>query len=144
VSAGEVEQELGRPSAVFRTARCCNPIPGDDVIGYRTPDNEIVIHKTRCPSATHLAANYGNRIVPVRWVSTKILSSLIRLSLRGIDRIGIYHQITGVISEGFSINIRNVHLISHDGIFEGHIDMYIHAASDLESLIEHLKTLKGV
>ncbi|MBR3286573.1 MAG: bifunctional (p)ppGpp synthetase/guanosine-3',5'-bis(diphosphate) 3'-pyrophosphohydrolase [Bacteroidales bacterium] len=133
-----------RPAPVFRTARCCNPIPGDDVIGYRTPDNEIVIHKTRCPSATHLAANYGNRIVPVRWVSTKILSSLIRLSLRGIDRIGIYHQITGVISEGFNINIRNVHLISHDGIFEGHIDMYIHAASDLESLIESLKTLKGV
>lgn len=126
-------------------AKCCNPIPGDEVIGYKNPNVDIVmVHKAKCPNAIKLMSSEGNFIVPVKWTSQKYLSSLAKLSLNGIDRIGIASDITTVISNELSVNIRKIFIETHDGIFEGEIELYVHNVNDLNNLIMDISKIKGV
>ncbi len=126
-------------------AKCCNPIPGDEVIGYKNPDKEIIIiHKSKCPTAIKLMSSEGNYIVPAKWTSQKFLSSLAKLTLNGIDRIGIISDITDIISNELSVNIRKIFIETHDGIFEGEIELYVHNVTDLNNLIMNISKIKGV
>ena len=129
----------------YRIAKCCNPIPGDDVIGYMNPSNDLIlIHKSRCSNAVKLSASRGNLIVAVKWTTYKMFSFLAKIALQGIDRPDIYLQITTQITEELNANIRTFNMSSHDGIFEGTIELYVHDTIDLESLIKRLKNVKGV
>ena len=129
----------------YRTAKCCNPIPGDDVIGYLNQSkNLILIHKSRCPSAVKLTANRGDQIVPVKWTTFKMFSFLAKIALQGIDRPDIFLQITTCITEELNVNIRTFNMASHDGIFEGTIELYVHNTEDLDDLMKSLKALKGI
>lgn len=125
-------------------ADCCKPIPGDEVIGYASPDNSIIIHKPKCPVAVKLMSSEGNRIIPVRWTIHKLASFLARIGINGIDRIGMINEITSIISTELSVNIRNINVSVYDGIFEGTIDIYVHHTSDLNNLIMQLSNVKGV
>jgi GTP pyrophosphokinase len=129
----------------YRIAKCCNPIPGDDVIGYFNPKNDLVlIHKSRCPNAVKLLSNRSDLIVPVKWTTYKIFSFLAKIALQGLDRPDIYLQITTLITEELNVNIRTFNMSSHDGIFEGTIELYVHDTGDLDKLIRQMKGLKGV
>lgn len=125
-------------------AKCCNPIPGDNVIGYKDQDNNIIIHKAKCQNALKLISREGNRIIQANWTTHKILSYLVRISISGVDKFGIYNNITTVISKELSVNMRNINLASHDGIFDGTIDIYVHNTADLNNLIMNLSKIKGV
>jgi GTP diphosphokinase / guanosine-3',5'-bis(diphosphate) 3'-diphosphatase len=125
-------------------AGCCNPIPGDEVTGYMAPDGSIIVHKPKCPTAIKLMSSEGNRIIPVRWTIHKIASFLARISIDGIDRIGLVNEITSIISTELSVNIRNINISVYDGIFEGTIDLYIHHTSDLNNLMLQLGNIKGI
>lgn len=128
-----------------KIASCCNPIPGDEIIGYKKPNEDfITIHKTKCPTAIKLMSSEGNYIVPTKWTSQKFLSSLAKLSLNGIDRIGIASDITSVISKELTVNIRKIFIETHDGIFEGEIELYVHNVTDLNNLIMNISKIKGV
>lgn len=129
----------------YKIAKCCNPIPGDDVIGYKSPKEDyIIIHKAKCPNAIKLMSSQGNYIVKVKWTSQKFLSSLAKLTVNGIDRIGIASDITTVISEELDVNIRKFFIETHDGIFEGDIELYVHSVKDLNNLIMNISKIKGV
>lgn len=141
-AAGMGKEE--KPKVSFRTARCCTPIPGDDVIGYLAPNGIVNIHKSRCPNAVKLVANHGNMIVPVKWTSYTILSFLVRIEIKGIDRYDIYSQITRTIAEGLNANIRTINMSSHDGIFEGLLEIYVRNTRDLEQMMDKLKAIKGI
>ncbi|HUW93346.1 MAG TPA: RelA/SpoT family protein [Bacteroidales bacterium] len=125
-------------------AECCNPIPGDEVIGYLAPDNSIVVHKPKCPTAIRFMSSEGNRIIPVRWTIHRLASFLARISINGIDRIGMVNEITSIISTELSVNIRNINFSVYNGIFEGTIDLYVHHTSDLNNLLMQLSNVKGV
>ncbi len=133
----EAEQE-------YMLAKCCNPIPGDNVIGYRNQDNTLIIHKAKCQNALKLISREGNRIIPANWTTHKILSYLVRISISGVDKFGIYNNITTVISKELAVNMRNINLASHDGIFDGTVDIYVHNTADLNNLILNLSKIKGV
>jgi GTP pyrophosphokinase len=139
-----LRENIDDPEKSYVIARCCNPIPGDDVIGYMSPSQSMIIHKAKCPTAVKLLASQGDRIIPAKWTTHKILSFLARVSIQGIDRFGVYNNITTVISKELSVNIRTINLSSHDGIFEGTIDLYVHNTSDLNNLIMNLIKVKGV
>lgn len=128
----------------YTIASCCNPIPGDDVIGYRNVFNSIVIHKSKCPTAVKLLSSQSERIVPTRWTTHKLFSFLTKIAITGIDRFGIFNQITTVITKELNINIRTIHLSAHDGIFEGEIEIYVHNINDVNRLITNLTKIKGV
>lgn len=138
--------ESGESKHKYIISTCCNPIPGDSVIGFLASDGTVSVHKRTCPTANNLASKYGDRIVIPTWEHAKNmnLSFLVRLSLKGFDRIGMINDITRYISFVMSVNIRKFCLGTEDGVFEGYIDLYVHDMGDLEKLIRRLQKIEGI
>ncbi len=136
----------GSGSRRFEIAECCIPIPGDDVTGYRDPaSGKIIVHKTSCSELTRLASQHGENIITgIRWSSHKAMSYLSIIHLQGIDRVGILLDLVGVITGELNINIRELKIHSHDGIFEGEVSLYVTSTDDLNAVIGKIKKIKGV
>ncbi len=131
----------------FVIAECCKPIPGDQVVGYRDPETgRIFVHKSDCDELTRLGAQYGKNIVKeeIKWSQHKAVSYLSSIELRGIDRIGIILELAQLIKDEFNINIREIHIQSHDGIFEGAISLYVRHIQDLNNLMDKIRMIKGI
>jgi GTP pyrophosphokinase len=128
----------------YEIAKCCNPIPGDEVIGYRSPEGSIVIHKPKCPVAIRIMSNEGNRIIAVRWAIHKLVSFLARISMTGVDRIGLVNDLTNIISAELKVNMTNINISVKDGIFEGTIDLYVHHTQNLNNLILKISNVRGI
>ena len=86
----------------------------------------------------------GNRIITVKWTIHKLVSFLVRISILGIDRIGLINDITRIISGELNVNMRTVNVSVHSGIFEGTIDLYVHHTKDLNNLIMKIASVKGI
>ena len=129
-------------------ADCCEPIPGDRVVGYRDPQSgRVTIHKSTCDHLIRLAAQNGANIIKesdIVWSQQKALSYLASVEIRGIDRAGVVLDITKVITTDFNINMRTISIHSHDGIFEGTISMYVMNIDSLNKLLDNLRHIKGV
>jgi GTP pyrophosphokinase len=128
----------------YEIAKCCNPIPGDEVTGYLSPEGSIIIHKPKCPVAIRLMSSEGNRIIAVKWAIHKLVSFLARISISGVDRIGLANDITKIISSELNVNMRSINISVHNGIFEGNIDLYVHHTKDLNNLIMQISNIKGI
>jgi GTP pyrophosphokinase len=129
----------------YKIAECCKPIPGDEIIGFTDDSASIVtVHKRKCVTAMKLAAQHAEKIVNAQWSVHKILSFLTILEIRGIDRIGILRDLTDIIADRLNVNIRKLNIESHDGIFEGFIELYVHDLDDLNILINAVQHIKGM
>lgn len=128
-------------------ASCCNPIPGDSVIGFLASDGTVTVHKRTCNTANNLASKFGEKIVIPVWddhAKSQNLAFLVRLSLKGFDRIGIINEITRYISFVMSVNIKSFSLKTDDGVFDGFIDLYVNDMGDLEKLTRKLQKIEGI
>ena len=128
-------------------AECCKPIPGDKVVGYRDPaTGDIIVHKAACDELNRLASQYGKNIIKeeIKWSQYKSKSYLVTIGLRGIDRMGLLLDLATVVSSDFNINIREVNIHSHDGIFEGGISLYVQNAESLSAVMDRLREIKGI
>ena len=123
---------------------CCHAIPGDDVLGYIDNQNRIEIHKRTCPVANRLKASYGNRILDVKWDMHKRLFFDATIRLGGIDRRGLVNEVTQVISNQLSVDIRKLMFSSDDGIFEGTIELRVHDREDVRQIIDKLKEVDNL
>lgn len=128
----------------FYLAKCCNPIPGDDVIAYLNTDNKIIIHKKNCPETVSLMTSEGDRILTASWKQFRILSYLSHIFIKGFDRIGIVSEITGIISKDHDINMRTVQFDTNEGVFTGNVILYVHNTMDVNNIIAQLIKIKGV
>ena len=131
----------------FEIAECCKPIPGDKVVGYRDPaTGNIIVHKATCDELNRLAAQFGQNIVKeeIKWSQHKAMSYLVTTELRGIDRQGLLLDLAKVVSDDFNINIREVNIHSHDGIFEGSVSLYVKDAESLNAVMDKLRKIKGI
>ena len=128
----------------YSLAKCCNPIPGDKVIGYLSTDDHVIIHKTGCTEVEKFLSSHGDRIITAEWTKFKRQSYLTRLRLEGFDRVGIVNEVTNIISKQHNINMRSVKFDTHEGIFEGDLFIYIHNADDLTNLISRLEKIRGI
>lgn len=131
-------------NVTFSMAKCCNPIPGDEVMGFLSSDDLVIIHKTECEVLAKYMLNQGEKIVSAEWTKFKKQSYLTRLLLEGFDRMGIVSQVTNIISNENNINMRSVQFDTTDGIFRGELFLYIHNTEDLNNLIAQLKKIKGI
>ena len=137
----------GSAAPEFVIAECCEPIPGDNVVGYRDPQRGvIVVHKSNCDTLIRLAAQFGDNIVKdeIKWSQQKAVSYLSSVEIRGIDRPGIILDLTRLITADFSINMRAINVQSHDGIFEGTISLYVKDIESLNSLLDNIRQIKGM
>ncbi len=132
------------PDSDIMIAPCCNPIPGDDVVGMNIAGTKVTVHKRSCPEAIRLMASFGDKIVPVKWVSHKLMSFLTAIKMTGIDKPGIVSEITTLIAKEEKVNMRMIHFDSTDGIFEGVIQLYVHNTADLNNIVNRIAQLQGV
>ncbi len=128
----------------YTLAKCCNPIPGDDVFGFVTVNEGIKIHRTSCPNAVELMSNYGYRIIKAKWTNQKELAFLAGLRITGTDRMGLVQDVTRVISNDLRVNMRSISIDTDENIFEGKIMLFVHDTAHLEQLIRKLTKVDGV
>lgn len=131
----------------YTLAKCCNPIPGDDIFGFVTIGEGIKIHRTNCPNGIRLMSNYGYRIVKAKWATPKlkgIKSFPVGIKITGIDSLGIVSSITDIISKELKVNMESITVSSRAGAFEGSIILNIFDTEHLEGLISKIKKIKGI
>lgn len=136
---GDDEEKLN-----YQLAQCCNPIPGDNIFGFVTINSGIKVHKESCSNAIDMRANYDYRVIPAKWVSSSSRDFLIEVSLQGIDRNGIFNDITTLISNKFKISIKKININSEDGIFYGNLILFVKNTLQLEQIIEELHNIEGI
>ncbi len=129
---------------VYNLANCCKPIPGDDVFGFITTGKGLTIHRTNCPNAAKLLANYGHRVVKTKWAKNKEISFLTGVKIVGLDDVGVINKITNLISGELKINIAALTIEAKEGLFHGNIRLYVHDREELDNLVLSLKSLPGI
>ncbi|MBL7766100.1 MAG: bifunctional (p)ppGpp synthetase/guanosine-3',5'-bis(diphosphate) 3'-pyrophosphohydrolase [Chitinophagaceae bacterium] len=128
----------------YKLANCCQPIPGDDVFGFVTSGEGLKIHRTNCPNAATLLANYGHRVVKAKWAKNKEISFLAGVLINGIDDVGVINKITNVLSGELKMNMRSMSIDSKDGLFEGNIKVFVNHKKELDELCRRLEKLEGI
>lgn len=129
---------------VYNLANCCKPIPGDDVFGFITTGKGLTIHRTNCPNAAKLLANYGHRVVKTKWAINKEISFLTGVKIIGMDDVGVVNKITNLISGELRINIAGLTIDAKEGLFQGNIRLYVHDREELDELVQKLRDLPGI
>lgn len=129
---------------MYTLANCCKPIPGDDVFGFITTGEGLKIHRTNCPNASRLLANYGHRVVKTKWAKNKEISFLTGLKIIGVDDVGVIHKITNLISGELKFNISAMTIEAREGIFEGNVKVFVHDKDELDNLVSELLKLPGI
>lgn len=128
----------------YKLAKCCTPIPGDDVFGFVTVNEGIKIHRTNCPNAPELLSHHGNRVVKAKWTSQHEVAFLTGLKIRGTDRVGLINDVSKIISEELKVNMSSMSIHTESGIFEGEIMLYVNDTRHLEQLMDKLRNVEGV
>ncbi|MBI1306141.1 MAG: RelA/SpoT family protein [Bacteroidetes bacterium] len=128
---------------VYSFAKCCSPIPGDDVVGFVTVGEGVKIHRTNCKNAIRLMSNYGYRIIKARWAGQQIAdySFSAGLEITGIDSVGLVSRITDIISKELKINMKAISFNSNEGTFVGNLVLDVEGREHLEKLITHIKSI---
>jgi len=128
----------------YKLAKCCTPIPGDEVFGFVTVSEGIKIHRTTCPNAPELLANHTNRVIKAKWTSQYEVSFLTGLKVMGTDRVGLINDVSKIISEELKVNMSSISFRTDAGIFEGEIMLYVNDTRHLELLIGKLEKVEGM
>ncbi len=128
----------------YHVAECCNPIPGDSVVGVVEGGNSVILHRRDCKEAIKLMANQGEKIVDAEWTSERKMAFLSQVEITGFDRIGIVNSITKVLSVENNLNIRQFHIDAHDGVFKGKILLYVHNTEVINNVISEISKIKGI
>jgi len=122
-------------------ADCCNPIPGDTVVGFQVSDNRIVVHQTSCPNAISQMSRFGNRIIKTKWRKGQNIAFLSGIKLKGFDRKGIIKEMMEVVTSQMDLNIRSLNIESKNNVFTGTLMLYIQSVKTLNNLIEQLRQI---
>ena len=123
---------------------CCNPIPGDDVMGLVFPNEPIQIHQTSCTTAIRLMSQYGKNIVKAKWKQQAGITFLAGINLKAVDGRGLMREIITIVSDEFNINIRSFHLDAHEGLANIDITVYVSSTNSLRKLTNRLKKTEKI
>lgn len=128
----------------YQLAKCCNPIPGDDVFGFITINEGIKIHRYNCPNAEHLMSKMAYRCIKARWKNSDLRENIASITVKGIDRIGLVNKLTEIVSNQHNVNMKSISFETEDGIFEGHLTVMVYDTEHLEQLMRKIEQVEGV
>lgn len=135
----------GINNIVYKLAKCCNPIKGDEIFGFVTINTGITIHRTDCPNAKHIRKNYPYRIMEAKWREQAQGSFRVTIAITIQDSAGVVNQITEVVSRDLKLNIRTINLSSRgDGTGVGTISVEVPSTSVVDMLLHAIMRIKGV
>ena len=131
-------------SLKYSMANCCDPIPGDPVFGFVSVNDGIKVHKKDCPNSISLRSNYAYRVISAKWIDSQSHEFNTKISLTGIDDIGIISQIAATISGLMNVNMNKLSFESNDGFFTGTISLEVKNKVILNKLLKSLKKIDGI
>lgn len=137
----------GEPAERFEYtfATCCNPVQGDDIFAYLTASAGLKIHRSKCPNALHLMAQYGYRVMKAEWVVSEDVSFVAELKITGVDEgVGVIERLTHQLSSQLGLNIRKFTIEGDEGYFEGTIKLMVKNTAQLERAIQELANLENI
>jgi guanosine-3',5'-bis(diphosphate) 3'-pyrophosphohydrolase len=136
----------GLPASQFpySLATCCNPVQGDEVFAYTTVASGVKVHRTSCPNATNLMANYGYRVMKAEWTNSANTNFVADLRITGVDGKGVAQKLTGTITHDLGLEMRSISLEGGAGYFEGKISVVVNHTDQLNYAIKVLKAIDGV
>jgi (p)ppGpp synthase/HD superfamily hydrolase len=143
-SAGGVLVEGLDSGVMYSYAKCCNPIPGDPVIGYITIGEGIKIHRKTCNNLLRLSETDATKLIPVQWPESEANLFVAGLTVMGEDSPGILNEISHSIVAYQNTNIKSINISTGNSAFEGSVTLYVHNIDHLSKIIERLKKIKGV
>lgn len=127
----------------YRVVDCCQPIPGDDVLGFVDDDEQVVLHRVDCPRAQRLKSSYGSRLVSTRWASASD-RFLVTIKVEGIDRLSILEDIIHQICSVMKINLRALTVATKVDIFHCELQVQVDGTETVAALCSELKKIQGV
>jgi GTP pyrophosphokinase len=129
----------------YTVATCCNPIPGDEVVGFTDPGSGTMhIHRTKCSKAQELMSVYGNHMVKVNWTNHEAISFLTDIKITGIDKKGLINEITRIISNEMNLNIKSFHIDAENGLTQGSITLFVQNIANLNDALKSLTMVEGI
>jgi len=132
----------GHDDLMVYRSKCCNPIPGDDIIGYVTRGRGIAVHSKNCPNVENLLYEADRRI-PVEWAGSTHAEFPVRLRIITEDRPGMLASITSIISET-GANIRTFESGGEDIRARIEVALDVRDRKQLEHILAHIKRIPGV
>ncbi len=126
--------------------RCphCHPLPGDEVIGFKADDGKVILHKRNCPTAIRMASQQGDYILAIEFKENEHFLYPVRVQVRGVDRYHLLSDLIDCITEKLHLSINKLATETIDRIAVCSIDFAVHSASELDSAIKSISTIKGV
>jgi (p)ppGpp synthase/HD superfamily hydrolase len=125
-------------------AKCCHPIPGDEVVGFVTTGEGVKIHRRTCKNIRLMLQMQSDRIVDVNWPADDMTMFVAGIKTSGDDRPGLLNDVTHAVSTTMDTNIRSVNIDSHDSFFDGTFIVYVRNTDHLERILEKVRKVKGV
>lgn len=134
----------GLDNILVRLAKCCNPLPGDDIVGYVTKGRGVAVHRTDCPNAKNEGEFFKNRIIEVAWTNSESSKFEAEVQIKTSDRRGIINDITHmVVVDKFSLNGINARK-GKEGIVNVNLLVEVHDIKSLDLLMKKIKSIPGV
>jgi guanosine-3',5'-bis(diphosphate) 3'-pyrophosphohydrolase len=131
----------GVDGLMVRYAQCCQPVPGDAVVGYVTQGRGISIHRADCPNLLTLSAD--ERRVEIDWQETAGEAFRVRLAVSAEDRRGLYADLMEAISQT-GTNIRGADLQTRDGSVFGNVFVEVDNLTHLAKVLKAVRRVRGV
>lgn len=128
----------------YSFCQICNPIPGDDTLGYVNEEKKLTVHARSCPVAMTLKSGFGNQIVLVKWGDFSHIGFDVSIEIAGIDKPGVLMQITHLLFETLKVNIHRIHFDTTDGIFKGTIGVKVKTSEETKKLCADLLKIESV
>ena len=139
---GNAIRVQGIDNMLINFANCCQPVPGDRIIGYLTRGKGVTIHRTDCKNMMNLYRE-KERVIDVEWATSKDQEFHVHLSVLGEDRKDLLRDITLCVSR-LNINIVAVNFLSEEMYARGYLDILIKDLSQLTQIINNIGRIAGV
>ncbi len=143
-NVGGVLVEGKKTRILYSYAKCCNPIPGDPVIGYITIGEGIKVHRKTCSNLIRISENDPSKLIPVQWPEGEGNLFVAGLTIMGEDSPGLLNEISHAIVSYQNTNIKSININTGDSTFEGSVTLYVNNLDHLSRIIQRLKKLKGI
>jgi GTP pyrophosphokinase len=132
----------GVDGLMVRYAQCCQPVPGDPVVGYVTRGRGVSIHRADCPNLL-LLAHEPERRLEIDWQEAQGERFVVRLALEGNDRRGLYADVAAAVSST-GTDIKSMDLRSTDGRTSGSMLVEVENLAHLEKIMRATRKVKGI
>lgn len=132
-----------RPSPIYKRCPICNPIPGEEVVGFQEEEGGVTVHKRSCVEAIRLASRNGDKIKSVDYVDDETLYP-VTVEIKCVDRPHMVIDIIDQISNRLNLSIGSINTDTCDAIVTIHISFSVHSFGELQTILHHIRDIADV